>query len=81
MNNAILAEEKQMPLFAEMAKFEGVEYIAGGATQNSIRVCAMMLQQAGVKGSASFIGCVGDDREGQRMKYGCNKDGVSTFYQ
>lgn len=37
-NNAILAEEKHMPIYEELAKKEGSEYIAGGATQNSMRV-------------------------------------------
>ena len=37
-NNAILAEEKHQPMYKEMEdKFE-VEYLAGGATQNSMRV-------------------------------------------
>ena len=38
MGNAILAEDKHKPLYAELAKNFPVEYIAGGATQNSIRV-------------------------------------------
>jgi hypothetical protein len=37
MNNAILAEEKHLPLYSEMIEKFPVEYIAGGATQNSIR--------------------------------------------
>ena len=38
LNNAILAEEKHQPKYAELAKREGVEFIAGGATLNLIRV-------------------------------------------
>jgi hypothetical protein len=38
LNNAILAEEKHVSLYAELAALPNVEYIAGGATQNSIRV-------------------------------------------
>ena len=37
MNNAILAEEKHLPLYPELIEKFPVEYIAGGATQNSIR--------------------------------------------
>ena len=37
-NNAILAEEKHMPLYEELERSKNVEYIAGGATQNAIRV-------------------------------------------
>ena len=36
-------------------------YGAGGATQNAIRVAQWMLQE---EGSTSFIGCVGNDKQG-----------------
>merc|ERR1719506_2506484 len=36
-----------MPLYEELQKKEGVEYIAGGAAQNSIRVAQWMLQIPG----------------------------------
>jgi len=56
-NNAILAEEKHLPLYAELAKQPNVKYIAGGATQNSIRVAQWMLQE---KDATAYMGCVGD---------------------
>jgi adenosine kinase len=37
LNNAILCEEKHLPVYAELVKDHDVQYIAGGATQNSIR--------------------------------------------
>ena len=37
-NDAILAEEKHMPLYKEISNNPSVEYIAGGSTQNSLRV-------------------------------------------
>jgi len=73
----ILAEEKHQPLFAEMAKRPGVQYIAGGATQNSIRVAQWMLQE---KGATAYMGCVGKDENGEKMKACCEKDGVTTAY-
>merc|ERR1739849_9231 len=60
----ILAEEKHQPLFEEMQKRPGVQYIAGGATQNSIRVAQWMLQ---TKGATSYMGCVGNDKNGETM--------------
>lgn len=36
LNNAILAEEKHVPLYAELVKDYPVQYIAGGATQVAI---------------------------------------------
>ncbi len=44
LNNAILAEEKHLPLYKELIEHYPVQYIAGGATQNSIRVAQWMLQ-------------------------------------
>ena len=38
-------------------KFEG-EYIAGGATQNSIRVAQWMLED---EKCTTYVGCVGND--------------------
>jgi len=73
----ILAEEKHQPLFAEMAKRPGVQYIAGGATQNSIRVAQWMLQS---KGATAYMGCVGKDANAETMKACCEKDGVTTSY-
>lgn len=37
-NNAILAEEKHMPLYEELMKNKNIEYTAGGSAQNSLRV-------------------------------------------
>merc|ERR1711935_755339 len=59
------------PLFAEMAKRPGVQYIAGGATQNSIRVAQWMLQ---AKGATAYMGCVGKDANAETMKACCEKD-------
>merc|ERR1712066_973977 len=73
----ILAEEKHQPLFPEMTKRPGVRYIAGGATQNSIRVAQWMLQ---APGSTAYMGCVGQDEFADKMKASCEKDGVKTAY-
>jgi len=73
----ILAEDKHQPLFAEMAARPGVQFIAGGATQNSIRVAQWMLQQPG---ATAYMGCVGKDEFADKMKASCDKDGVQTSY-
>jgi len=73
----ILAEDKHQPLFAEMTKRPGVQYIAGGATQNSIRVAQWMLQ---APNSTAYMGCVGQDEFADKMKASCEKDGVKTAY-
>merc|ERR1712060_480412 len=58
-------------------KRPGVQYIAGGATQNSIRVAQWMLQRPG---ATAYMGCIGKDANGEKMKQCCAKDGVTTSY-
>ena len=50
-------------------------YIAGGATQNSVRVAQWMLQ---VPGATSYMGCIGYDDFGQRMQKTAEQDGVNV---
>jgi adenosine kinase len=76
--NAILAdEEKHLPLYEELQAMPGVEYIAGGAAQNSIRVAQWMIQ---TPGATSYMGCVGKDEVAEKMRACCNKDGVNVSY-
>jgi adenosine kinase len=65
-------------LLQELAAKDNVEYIAGGATQNSIRVAQWMLQ---VPGATSYMGCVGNDEFGKKMtETAAAKDGVQVRY-
>jgi len=80
LNNAILAEEKHQPKYAELAKREGVEFIAGGATLNSIRVAQWVLTGQSVKTDASFIGCIGNDEFGATMEKQLATDGVTSLF-
>ncbi|KAL8093242.1 adenosine kinase 2-like [Apium graveolens] len=77
LNNAILAEDKHLPMYDELASKENVEYIAGGATQNSIRVAQWMLQ---TPGATSFIGCIGKDKFGEEMKKNSKLAGLNVHY-
>ena len=83
MGNAILAEPSHVPLYEELvADKDGafnVEYIAGGATQNSIRVAQWMLQDV-APGATAYIGCVGKDANGARLAAAAKADGVATHY-
>mmetsp|Transcript_34825 Transcript_34825/g.85205 ORF Transcript_34825/g.85205 Transcript_34825/m.85205 type:complete len:350 (+) Transcript_34825:81-1130(+) len=76
-NNAILAEEKHVPLYAELEAGYPVEYTAGGAGQNSVRVAQWMLQQPG---ATSYFGAIGEDDFGKKMTDGATKDGVNVSY-
>jgi len=75
--NAILAEEKHTPLYAELAAKKDVQYIAGGATQNTIRVAQWMLQEPGM---TAYMGCIGDDAFGKQLQDACKADGVKAMY-
>jgi adenosine kinase len=78
LNNAILAEDKHMALYDELVKDYPVQYIAGGATQNSIRVAQWML---GVPDSTSYFGAVGVDAFGDTLEKFAVEDGVKVLYQ
>eukprot|EP00468_Gymnochlora_sp_CCMP2014_P008700 CAMPEP_0167752578 /NCGR_PEP_ID=MMETSP0110_2-20121227/7219_1 /TAXON_ID=629695 /ORGANISM="Gymnochlora sp., Strain CCMP2014" /LENGTH=352 /DNA_ID=CAMNT_0007638215 /DNA_START=39 /DNA_END=1097 /DNA_ORIENTATION=- len=77
MNNAILAEEKHLPLYKELTDMKDVQYIAGGATLNSIRVAQWMMQK---KGASSYIGCVGTDDYSKKMSECASADGVTPVF-
>jgi len=76
-SNAILAEEKHLPLYEELTKNFPVQYIAGGAGQNTIRAAQWMLQTPNATG---YIGCVGKDENGRRLREAAEKDGVQVYY-
>ena len=61
LNNAILAEEKHVPLYEELVRDFPVQYIAGGAGQNSIRVAQWMTQ---TPGTTAYFGAIGKDNFG-----------------
>lgn len=80
LNNAILAEEKHLPLYKELVEKYSPQYIAGGATQNSIRVAQWVLSAAGKKNATAFMGCVGKDEFGDKLASCAAEDGVLTHY-
>jgi len=75
-NDAILTEDEA--IFKEMVDQYEVEYIAGGATQNSIRVAQWIL---GKPKSTSYFGCVGDDDSKQKLIGKAEEAGVNVQYQ
>jgi adenosine kinase len=75
--NAILAEDKHKPLYDELTAMKDVKYIAGGATQNSIRVAQWMLQEPGM---TAYMGCIGNDDFGKKLEDACKADGVQAMY-
>jgi adenosine kinase len=78
LNNAILAEEKHLPLYEELIKNYPVQYIAGGAGQNSIRVAQWIIQ---IPESTAYFGAIGQDGFGETLEKCALDDGVKVLYQ
>lgn len=78
LNNAILADETHLPLYEELINNYPVQYIAGGATQNSIRVAQWMIQ---TPGATAYFGAIGKDHYGETLEKCARDDGVLVSYQ
>jgi adenosine kinase len=76
-SNAILAEKQHLPLYDEIIVNDKVTFVAGGAGQNAIRAAQWLLQ---VPKATVYIGCVGKDKNGERLKEEAHHDGVTTHY-
>lgn len=83
LDTAILAEESHMALYPEMIEKYSVQYIAGGATQNSCRVAQWMLRGQGFPdNTVAFMGCVGaNDAYGTQLQTCAEADGVLVHYR
>ncbi|ESO87167.1 hypothetical protein LOTGIDRAFT_210552 [Lottia gigantea] len=80
-NNAILAEEKHLPMYDDMVKSypDTVEYVPGGATLNAIRVAQWLV---GVDNATTVFGCIGkDDKFGSILKEKGKDAGVNVKFQ
>lgn len=76
-NDAILAEEKHMPIYDDIVANAKVDYVAGGAAQNAARAAAYITPA----GSVAYIGSVGDDDLMQTLKKANEAEGVHSAYQ
>lgn len=75
-NDAILTEDEQ--IFKDLQDGYKVDYIAGGATQNSIRVAQWVLSK---KFATSYFGAVGKDKTAQILEDKAREAGVKPVYQ
>ena len=80
LDSAILAEDKHQPIYKELVDSYSPQYIAGGATQNSIRVAQWMLKSDGLNDATAYMGCVGKDDFGETLAKCAKEDGVLTHY-
>ncbi|KAG7512533.1 adenosine kinase-like isoform X1 [Solea senegalensis] len=77
-NDQILADDSHKALFEELAKKFNVEYHAGGATQNSIKIAQWMIQEPHNVGT--FFGCIGKDKFGQILKQKAEEAHIDAHY-
>lgn len=80
LDSAILAEEKHMPIYQELVQKHNASFIAGGATQNSIRIAQWILTASKKESATVFMGCIGNDSYGTTLQSCASKDGVLTHY-
>ncbi|ORY23820.1 adenosine kinase [Naematelia encephala] len=76
-NDAILAEEKHMPIYDDIVKNAKVDYVAGGAGQNTARGAAYVLPEK----SVAYIGSVGDDDLMKTLRAANEAESVISAYQ
>ena len=77
-NNAIIAGPAQKNLYDTMLRELKPAFLAGGATQNSIRVAQWLLQ---TPRATTFFGSVGDDEYGEILKKTAESVGVNVRYE
>lgn len=80
LDSAILAESSHMPIYEDLIKNHKAGFIAGGATQNSIRIAQWMLKSSEIENATAFMGCVGTDDYAKTLEDCASKDGVLTHY-
>lgn len=77
-NNAILAEDKHRPIYEELVNENyKISYSPGGATQNTIRVAQWYIREPE---STSFVGCIGQDTFGDKLKACMKSERIRTNY-
>ena len=66
-----------LQMYKDYVKSHEVEYIAGGATQNTIRVAQWV---TGAAGATGYVGSVGADENGAMLEKCARADGVNVQY-
>ena len=81
--SVVLAEEMHVPLFQQLSKDKQTIYEAGGAAQNTCRVCAWMLGtvKKEVRPSCGYVGRAGDDADGRRLAALAVDAGLRATYE
>ncbi|KAI5803236.1 Ribokinase-like protein [Geopyxis carbonaria] len=77
-NDAILAEEKHLPIYHDLTTKYTAKFLAGGAAQNAARGAQYVLPPK----SVVYVGCVGKDKSADLLTEACStREGVRTEYR
>lgn len=76
-DDAILIEDKHLPIFDEVLKMPGLKLVAGGAAQNTARGAQYILPA----NSVVYFGSVGNDIYSQKLNDANAQYGLKTLYQ
>lgn len=76
-NDAILAQPSHLGMFDDMMKNYKPIYLAGGATQNSIRIAQWLLKK---ENATTYFGCVGEDEKAEVLRKVGRESGVNVHY-
>jgi len=76
-NDAILADDSHKDLFKDMTEQFKVDFVPGGATQNTVRIAQWLI---GVPNATSFVGCIGRDQFGEILASKVKEAGVNASY-
>ena len=81
--SVVLAEEMHLPLFEQLLKDPKTAYEAGGAAQNTCRVCAWMLStvKKEKRPSTAYVGRAGDDENGRKLAALAVDAGLRATYE
>jgi adenosine kinase len=77
-NNSILADDRHKHMCEAMVKEFKVDYVPGGATQNTIRIAQWLI---GVPNATTFMGCIGRDDFGKILEAKVREAGVNPVYK
>ncbi|KRX70226.1 Adenosine kinase 2 [Trichinella sp. T6] len=77
-DDAVLCNDKLIPMFFDLVDNYKVQFIAGGSTQNSLRVAQWMI---GKPHSVTYFGCIGGDHFGHVLRVKAEEVGMNAVYQ
>jgi adenosine kinase len=76
---ACLAEDKHLPLYEEIWRYEGVQKIPGGSSLNTTRSANFMLKDSNPRKTA-FFGSIGQDEIGKVLEQELESTGVHGYF-